>query len=230
MDPNLAPESLFRIRIVSGSINHLGFQYKEITGFKDAPESKSLQLEDFYGDASFQSAQAIVQETEIEARLEVAYLLHYNDKKGLSNIHWLHLPYVFRKLQIITRSAACPGDCPPLSSTCYRSSLQLSRQQYRATPDSVDEVQNVLDALRNSSSELILIDSTGIYNIIAGSQRLLLYALLCKTSYNLSPFKRCLTCITSADHREYSFKDYESYTSLFITPTKLQSVLTWVRT
>ena len=250
-DPNLSPENLFRIRVVSGSINHSGFQYKELIGFKDSLETNGLDLEDFHGNSAIQSVQTIVQETEIEARLEIAYLLHYYDKSGIPSKRWLHLPYVFRKLQIITRSLACPGNCPPLSGksvycTEFRGIRPLG--PYRATQESVNDTQHILDSSRSLGSEFVLKNGSSTHIIVIGSQRLLLYALLCRTSSDLMPITNCLTCILSNGHTgwcsmtldltdcpECLYDEQQAeengvpYKATFITSNHLSSVVRWVR-
>ena len=111
-DPNLPPEAIFRFRVVRGYISYSGLRFKEICGFKGAYVDSSLKLCELRSEAPIQSVQPIVQETENETGLEMAYLIRYFNKTAQLASHWLHLPYIFRKLQRRVRYLNCAGNCP----------------------------------------------------------------------------------------------------------------------
>ena len=92
-DPNLPPETMFRLRVVRGYISYSGVLFKEICGFKNVNVDSSLEKYDLRGEAPIRSVQTIAQETENETRLEMAYLVHYPDETAQLATHWLHLPF-----------------------------------------------------------------------------------------------------------------------------------------
>ena len=69
-DPNLPPDSIFRIRVVSGYISHAGTIFKRIRNL-------SGQRHDFTFDTSttYKSVNAVVQETDRDFELAMAYQL-----------------------------------------------------------------------------------------------------------------------------------------------------------
>ena len=113
-DPNPPPETMFGFRVVRGYISYSGLRFKEICGFKGAIVDSSLKLCELRSEAPIQSVQTVVQETESETRLEMAYLIRYFNKTAQVATHWLHLPDIFRNLQRGLNYLDCAGNCRAL--------------------------------------------------------------------------------------------------------------------
>ena len=187
-DPNLPLETMFRCRVVRGYISYSGLRFKEICGFKGAYVDSSLKLCELRSEAPIQSVQTVVQETENETGLEMAYLVRYFNKMAQLATHWLHLPYIFRKLQLRFKYLDCVGDCPPL----------FIKEDY-------DRTQQLLSGLRHAGDSWILLSSLGLFTIITG-QPILLYALINRSTESLLAFKDCLHCILRAGHFAHVFE------------------------
>ena len=213
-DPNLPLETMFRFRIVRGYISYSGLRFKEICGFKGAYVDNSLKLSELRGEAPMSSVQTIVQETKDETRLEMAYLIHYFNKKAQLVTHWLHLPFIFRKLQRRVKYLDCAGSCPALykldsSKSPYRDDLDwLYSKPLALDKEEYDRTQEMLSAFKHAGDTWILLSSPGLFTIITG-QPILLYALINQSSLCLLQFKDCLSCImrTGTDVSVYSYME-----------------------
>ena len=205
-DPNLPPETMFRLRVVRGYISYSGLRFKEICGFKDANVDSSLKLCELRGRPSISSVQPIVQETEDETRLEMAYLVHYCDKGAQLATHWLHLPYIFRHLKRRIISLNCAGNCPALYDVessndddfldIVESSPLLARKE------NYDRTQQMISGLRHAGDSWTLLSDPSLFTIITG-QPILLYALINEFTRTMHPFKDCLNCIIRAGGHFY---------------------------
>ena len=110
-DPGLALDTVFRLHVVRGYISYSGFRYKDLCGLKDVYVTDSFELGDMQGDASILSVRMVIQETNDETRLEMAYLFDYLDQDCGRKTRWLQLPLLFRRLQSRTLNNICPIGC-----------------------------------------------------------------------------------------------------------------------
>ena len=213
-DPNLLPETMFRFRVVRGYISFSGFRYNEICGFRHADNYSRLSPWDLRSEGPISSVDAIVQETENERRLEMAYLIRYFKTTSQIATHWLHLPYIFRKLQRRVGYLNCAGNCPAL----YDVGILDYVPQYPWKPsksllarkEDYDRTQQMLSGLKHAGDSWILLSSPGSFTIIT-SKPILLYALIDRSTLSLLPFKDCLGCIMHAgqDVREFYYQEVD---------------------
>ena len=103
-DPGLPMNTIFRLHVVRGYISYSGFRYKDLCGLNGVYETDSLKLGDMQGHAPIISVRTVVQETNDETRLEMAYLFDYLDQDCRRKTRWLYLPLLFRRLQSKTRN------------------------------------------------------------------------------------------------------------------------------
>ena len=200
-DPTLPLETMFRFRIVRGYISFSGLQLNEICGFKGAYVDSSLKLSELRGEAPMSSVQTVVRETEDERQQQRAYLIHYFNEKAQLVTRWLHLPFIFRKLQQRFKYSDCAGNCPALYD--LESSKRPNRPSFPRGIDvkplvldkeEHDRTQEMLSAFKHDGDTWTLLSSPGLFTIITG-QPILLYALINQSTLCLLPFKDCLNCI-----------------------------------
>ena len=205
-DPNLPMESISRLRVVRGYIVHSGSQYKALTGFLGSYMLSGLRFDDFLGKPAIAKAETVVQEAGDDTRLEMAYLTHYIGQNGEERTHWLHLPYLLRKLQR-KMAFACTGRCKPLYSLLFGQYQGKSWHGNDLKIDAVqvDNAQDFLNAIELGSCIWTVLPavqlkelnppSRGYSYMIVMGQPLLLYSLISGQIRHLLPFSRCLTCI-----------------------------------
>ena len=200
-DPNLPPETMFRFRVVRGYISYSGLRFKEICGLKGAYVDSSLELCELRSEAPIQSVQTVVQETESETGLEMAYLIRYFNKAAQLATHWLHLPYIFRSLQRRVSYLDCAGNCPALydvgipihdDSLPWRTPLPLL-----AKKEGFERTQQMLSSLKHAGNSWILLSNPGLFTIVTG-EPILLYTLINRSILSLLPLKDCISCIMRA--------------------------------
>ena len=110
-DPNLPPDSIFRYRVVSGYISHAGAIFKRIrnlSGQRDPP------VFSFDASAICQSVDALVQETDRDSELAMAYQVNYVDSRGKKKYFFLALGRLIRNLQSHMMTFKCEGGCSDL--------------------------------------------------------------------------------------------------------------------
>ena len=212
-DPNLPLETMFKFRVVCGYISFSGLRFKEICGINGANVDSSLKLCELRGEAPISSVQTFVQEAENETRLEMAYLIHYFNEKAQLASHWLHLPFIFRKLQRRVKYLDCAGNCPALYKLESSNRLNYSRPVIGPRPlvlnkEEYDKTQEMLSGFKHAGDTWILLSSPGLFTIITG-RPILLYTLINLSSLCLLPFTDCLSCIMRAgeDVGVYSFTE-----------------------
>ena len=198
-DPNLPPETMFRFRVVRGYISYSGLRFKEICGFKGAHVDSTLKLCELRSEAPIQSVQTVVQETESETGLEMAYLVRYFNKTAQLATHWLHLPYIFRKLQRRVGYLTCAGNCPAQYDMGIRINDVSLLWATRLPPlrGCFDRTQQMLSSLKHAGNSWILVSNPGLFTIVTG-EPILLYALINRSILSLLPFKDCIRCIMRA--------------------------------
>ena len=201
-DPNLPLETMFRFRVVRGYISFSGFRFKEICGFTGVNLDSSPKSCELRGEASIRSVETVAQETENETRLEMAYLVHYLTETAQLATHWLHLPFIFRKLQRRSAYLDCAGNCTALYELESRNLHPYLQATVESWPSGLDKeeydrTQKMLSGIKHAGDTGILVSSSGLFTIITG-QSILLYALINQSSLCLLPFKDCLHCIMRA--------------------------------
>lgn len=213
-DPNLPPETMFRFRVVRGYISYSGLRFKEICGFKGAYINSSLKLCELRSEAPIQSVQTVVQETENETGLEMAYLIRYFNKTAQLATHWLHLPYIFRKLQRTVQYLNCPGNCLALYDVARSNPNHfvqvMGPSALGPRKEDYDRTQKMLSGLTHPGDSWILLGSPGLFTIVTG-QPILLYALIDRSILSLLPFKDCLSCIMRAGNECNVYAYTETY-------------------
>lgn len=152
-----------------------------------------------HSDAPIISAKTVIQETNDETRLEMAYLLDYVDLERRRKSHWLHLPFLFRKLQSRTRNNICPNGCDgvfdpgnPLPNPWAGQPGPRALPQFEG--NSLEEAKQLLKLLRSPVDAWLLYNQPEVINIIIG-QPLLLYALVAQESLCIAPLTDCVKCI-----------------------------------
>ena len=198
-DPNLPLETMFRFRVVRGYISFSGFRFKELCGFRGVNLDIRLKAYNLRGEAPIRSVQTIAQETENETRLEMAYLVHYFTETAQLAAHWLHLPFIFRKLQKKSRYLSCNANCPALYTLPTRKFSNQFPAMLEECPlginmEEYDNAQKMLSGFNHASDTWILLSSPGLFTIITG-QPILLYALINQSVLCLLSFNDCLSCI-----------------------------------
>ena len=198
-DPGLPLDTIFRLHVVRGYISYSGFRYKDLCGLNGVYVTDSLKLGDMQGDAPVVSVRMVIQETNDETRLEMAYLFDYLDQDCRRKTRWLHLPLLFRRLQIKTLRNICPNGCdgvydPDFPLTIFLREQEYPRALFKLEDNSVEKAKQLLKSLRSPVDAWLLYTQPGVINIIIG-QPLLLYTLVAQSSLCLAPFMDCFKCI-----------------------------------
>lgn len=196
-DPELPLDTISRLRVVRGYISYSGFRYKDLCGFRGVYVNDSIKMSDFQGERPILSVKTVIQETSDETRLEMAYLLDYVDQDCRRRSRWLHLPFLFRKLQRSTKGLICPNGCDGVYEPDKEWEMMIHPYSSRLPSfedDCVDKARQLLKSLRLSQNTWLLYSKPGFINIIIG-QPLLLYALVDQSSPCLAPFTDCFKCI-----------------------------------
>ena len=195
-DPGLPLDTIFRLHVVRGYISYLGFRYKDLYGLNGVYVTDSLKLGDMQGEAPVISVRTVIQETNDETRLEMAYLFDYLDRDCRRKTRWLHLPLLFRRLQTRMRNNICPNGCNGVYDTdvVNWSKVGWSQKIIKFDDDSVEKAKQLLKSLRSPVDVWLLSTRSGVVNIIIG-QPLLLYTLVAQSSLWLAPLTDCFKCI-----------------------------------
>ena len=108
VDPNLPPNSIFRYRVVSGYITHAGAIFKRIKNLsgRENPPSPS-----FDASSVCQSVGALIQETDRDAELAMAYQVNYIDSRGEKKYLFLSIGRLIRNLQSHVMTFKCEDGC-----------------------------------------------------------------------------------------------------------------------
>ena len=196
-DPGLSLDTIFRLRVVRGYISYSGFRYKDLCGLSGAYVSDSLKLSEMHGDAPVLSVRTVIQETYDEMKLEMAYLFDYRDQDCRRKSRWLHLPFLFRKLQSRIRNNICQQGCDGV----YDPGVPIRKvappsffRKLEFEENSVDKAKQLLKSLRFSVNAWLLYNESGVINIIM-DQPILLYTLMDQSSLCLAPLTDCFKCI-----------------------------------
>lgn len=227
-DPGLPLDTIFRLRVVRGYISYSGFRYKDLCGFHGVYVNDSIKVSDVQGDRPILSVKTVIQETSDETRLEMAYLLDYVDQGCSRKSRWLHLPFLFRKLQRTTRDAICRNGCDGVyEPDKHRPTVTLPGLPLlpKVEDDCVERARQLLKSLRLSQNTWLLYSEPDLINIIIG-QPLLLYALVNQSSRCLAPFTDCFKCIT---HRfVLELHGWSGSSEVILTSNKARVVLSEV--
>ena len=200
-DPGLPLNTIFRLHVVRGYISYSGFRYKKLCGLNAEYVTDSFKLGDMQGDASILSVRTVIQETNDETRLEMAYLFDYIDQDCRRKTRWLHLPLLFRRLRSRTLNNICPNNCdgvydPDVGLRSRWTARPYHREYLKFKDDSMQKAKQLLESLRSPVDAWLLYTRTGVINITIG-QPLLLYTLVAQSSLCLAPFTDCFKCIVA---------------------------------
>ena len=195
-DPSLPSDKLTRVRVVRGSITYDGFQYRDLTGFRNIYVVDGPNVEDFDGGSAIQSVQTMVQETDDEARLEMAFHVHYRDRRKGYSTCWLHLPFLLRKLHVISEVRSCLNQCAPLYTRTWkdRRSHTKPKLTFDIHKDCVEAAQEILNNARSNPRAYILQQEPAFYTVFSGKM-LLLYITIDQRSVSLISYLPCLSCV-----------------------------------
>ena len=195
-DPGLPLDTMFRLHVVRGYISYSGFRYKDLCGLNSIYVNDSPKLGDMQGDAPIISVRTVIQETNDDTRLEMAYLFDYLDQDCRRKTRWLHLPLLFGRLQSKTLNDICPNGCDGVYDPGVRlcTSGGPYASVFKLDDNRVEEAKQLLKSLRSPVDAWLLHNRPGIMNIIIG-QPLLLYMLVDQSSLSLAPLTDCFKCI-----------------------------------
>lgn len=196
-DPGLPLDTIFRLHVVRGYISYSGFRYKDLCGLNAGYVTDSLKLGDMQGDAPIISVRTVIQETNDETRLEMAYLFDYLDQDCRRKTRCLNLPLLFRRLQRKTLNDICPNGCDGVYDPgvpLFNSWQPYASVGFRFEDNSVEKAKQLLQSLRSPVDTWLLYTKAGVINIIIG-QPLLLYTLMAQSSLCLAPLTDCFKCI-----------------------------------
>ena len=206
-DPGLPLDTIFRLHVVRGYISYSGFRYKDLCGLNGVYVNDSLKMGDMHGDAAIVSSKTIIQETNDETRLEMAYMFEYLDQDCRRKSRWLHLPFLFRKLERITRNDICRNGCdgvynPDDSIPNFRTGRLGPRSWLKFKDNGVEKAKQLLELLESPVDAWLLYTQSGVINITIG-QPLLLYALVAQETLCLAPFTDCVKCVVRPFYHEW---------------------------
>ena len=221
-DPGLPLDTIFRLHVVRGYISYSGFRYKDLCGLNGVYVTDSLKLGDMQGDAPVVSVRTVIQETNDETRLEMAYLFDYLDQDCRRKTRWLHLPLLFRRLQSKTLRNLCPNGCdgvydPNIPRASLWREQEYPRVLFKFEDNKIKEAKQLLKSLRSPVDAWLLYSEPGVINIIIG-QPLLLYTLVAQSSLCLAPFMDCFKCIV--DQFTYHWSEGERKSLVLLTSKK----------
>ena len=227
-DPGLPLDTIFRLHVVRGYISYSGFRYKDLCGLNGVYVTDSLKLSDMQGDAPIISLRTVIQETNDETRLEMAYLFDYLDQDCRRKTRWLYLPLLFRRLQSKTLNDICPNGCDGVYDPgvrVFNFRHPHATVGFRFEDYSVEKAKQLLKSLRSPVDAWLLYNEPGVINIII-DQPLLLYTLVAQSSLCLAPLTDCFKCIVE----RFAYGGFHSWTSLvLLTSNKTMVELPRVR-
>ena len=111
VDPNLPPDSASKFRVVSGYISHAGAIFKRIrnlSGWRNPPRFS------FNASSICESVDAIVQETDRDSELAMAYQVDYLDGRGKRKYLFMSIGRLLHILQSSVSTFNCEGGCSDL--------------------------------------------------------------------------------------------------------------------
>ena len=226
-DPKLPLGLISKFRVVHGYIAYSGARFGSIRSLASAHSSLGDKLPgarlDYLLNASLPlSIDVIMQESDDEAQLEMAYLIKYIDANKMSCNIWLDLGFLMQRLGRVSNSVQCAGKCKrlyelesfPFADYPWRNSLNAP---LKLNMEAVDVAQQTIRHLKDTKNTWILITTKGksygrhpnhaSFLFIGESINLYLYLTNCvDNSWSLVPFIDCLTCMTE---RGYWARIYE---------------------
>ena len=110
-DPNLPPDSLFKVRVVSGYISHDGAVFRRIRNLSGRRHPSTFS---FDASSTCQSVDAIVQVTDRDSELAMAYQVDYIDSRRKRKYLLINIGRLLRILQSSISLFRCDGGCPVL--------------------------------------------------------------------------------------------------------------------
>ena len=110
-DPNLPPNLISKFRVVPGYVSHGGAIFKTISTL---PVGKCLSDFSFDALSTCRSVDAIVQETDRDSELAMAYQVDYVDSQGQRKYLFLNLDRLFSIVERRLVTFKCEGGCSDL--------------------------------------------------------------------------------------------------------------------
>ena len=108
VDPNLPPDSIFKFRVVSWYISHAGAIFKRI---RNLSGRRSPPAFSFDASSTCLSVDTLVQETDRDLELAMAYQVEYIDSEGKRKYLFMSLGRLLRDLQTKVSTIKCEGGC-----------------------------------------------------------------------------------------------------------------------
>ena len=201
-DPSLPPDQIFRLKAIRGSISYLGSQYKDLHGFKSSNDPNDFTIEDFTGHSPDFQVRTVVQETEDESRLEVAFRIQFPCSIANRCSGWLHLPYLFRKLQGKLKNISCPGSCGPFPRRIHRAQQYGTQYRTLTIPEEcITRAQNILSISHHLQGTHILLNEPADFMVL--NNYLNLYMLINQKTFAIVPFMSCLKCVIGDEPQDH---------------------------
>ena len=111
VDPNLPPDSIFKFRVVPGYVSHAGAIFTRIRNF---PGWRNSRWFSFDASSTCQSVEAIVQETDGDSELAMAYQVNYINGQGERKYLFMSLGQLLGILQFSVSTFKCKAGCSDL--------------------------------------------------------------------------------------------------------------------
>lgn len=116
-DPKLPPDSIFRFRVVPGYVSHAGAIFKRIRNLSGLRNPPSFR---FNASMICQSVDAIVQETDRDSELAMAYQVDCDNGRGKRKYLFLSVGRLLYNLQNSVIAFKCEGGCLNLPTKSQR--------------------------------------------------------------------------------------------------------------
>lgn len=207
-DPLLPPGQITKFRVVRGYIAYSGARFSSIRDLASEPSNILFSYERLgylLHDSPPLSIDMIIQESNDETQLELAYVVNYIDACNVSCALWLHLGTLVRNFMKIMICVSCAGNCKPLDET----DMSIFKR-FPSTPmsckldmEAVGIAERMIHDIRHPNDIWILITKTErghkllLFLFIDDPIRLYLFLQHhFGTSVSVMPFSKCLSCMT----------------------------------
>ena len=208
-DPKLPPSFISKFRVVRGYVAFSGARFDHIRS--SHRESNRIRLShenlDYILDKNPPlSCNMIVQESDKETQLDLAYLVKYLHPNNKTSEIWLDLDIFFRNLYDITKKIQCAGRCKSLYQIetfefAYYPWRNSMNAPFQLEAGAIDNAQQSINSVKDTNNTWILIMRTKLDSetFHFTNNHLSLYLILGNdygNALSLIPFTKCLSCIT----------------------------------
>lgn len=245
-DPLLPPGQITKYRVVRGYIAYSGARFSSIRDLAGGPSNIQLpyeRLDYLLHDSPPLSIDMIVQESNDETQLELAYLVNYIDACNVSCTLWLHLGTLVRNFVEIMIRSPCAGNCKPLDETdtsIFKRATSL-RMTCKLDMEAVGIAERMIHDIRHPNDIWILITSTEgehmkhgmghsrlLFLFIDDPIRLyLFFQHYFGKSFSIMPFSKCLSCITRLGCSKVIIDQVCHPEVTLVTPNNKTSIFRW---